>query len=99
MTTVAVSIALPRGYSLHTAGDGEQERTTRSGDHCHGCTGAHAQDRRPRAMVTAYQLHLPTDLRTFRYSGAPTYSGADALVFDGLVGDEAPVACRSYLYF
>jgi len=32
-------------------------------------------------------------------TAAHHYSGADALVFDGLVGDEAPVACRSYLYF
>jgi len=35
----------------------------------------------------------------FRYLAEPTFRGPEALVFDGFVGDDAPVACRSYLFF
>ncbi len=50
-------------------------------------------------MFTAYQLHLPSDLRVFQYLVEPTYSGANALVLDGLLGDTEQIVCRSYLFF
>lgn len=50
-------------------------------------------------MLTAYQLHLPSDLRVFQYMVEPTYHGADAVVFDGLLADSEQIVCRSYLFF
>ncbi len=50
-------------------------------------------------MFTAYQLHLPSDLRVFQYTVEPTYIGSDAVVFDGLLGDSEEMVCRSYLFF
>jgi hypothetical protein len=50
-------------------------------------------------MFTAYQLHLPSEVRCFHYHVPPSYVGAEAIVFDGFLSPSEPIACRSYLFF
>jgi hypothetical protein len=48
--------------------------------------------------LTAYQLHLPDDLRIFHYGAPPIAETADVLVFEGWSDDRSAI-CRSYLFF
>ena len=50
-------------------------------------------------MFTAYQLHLPSDVRIFRYTATPTVITPGAMVFDGVLTETKRIVCRSYLFF
>jgi hypothetical protein len=45
-----------------------------------------------------YQYHLPSEVRIFEFAGDPTLINSEAIVFDAVTTDAAPVYCRSYLF-